>query len=80
MFSSYLIVDGLSYRRDGGKAKWYLGRIERVYKDGTYDLVYDDGDRESRVQESLIRASSEKAREKERTQVGRDPFFLLGLR
>ena len=38
-----------------GRSKLYSGRITRVRGDGTYDIDYDDGDQESRVQEELIR-------------------------
>ena len=31
------------------QCKWYLGHIVAVHEDGTYDILFDDGDRESRV-------------------------------
>jgi hypothetical protein len=31
----------------GKGTKWFSGKISRVNRDGTYDIVYDDGDRES---------------------------------
>ena len=38
-----------------GKSKYYSGIITRVYRDGTYDIRYDDGDKESRVKRSFIK-------------------------
>merc|ERR1712025_200736 len=46
----------------GGKSKWYKGTVMKVNKSRfgssdrwTYDLKYEDGDREQRVKRSLIR-------------------------
>ena len=39
-----------------GRSKLYPGRITRVRGDGTYDIDYDDGEKESRVREDLIRS------------------------
>ena len=41
-----------SYR---GKGKYYAGKIARDNKDGTYDIDYDDGEKETKVEEKLIR-------------------------
>lgn len=30
----------------GGTEDWYLGKIEAAHQDGTYDVLFDDGDRE----------------------------------
>lgn len=38
-----------------GRNKYYPARVSRVRLDGTYDIDYDDGEREIRVEESLIR-------------------------
>ncbi|EGB02035.1 hypothetical protein AURANDRAFT_69257, partial [Aureococcus anophagefferens] len=38
-----------------GREKYYPGRIERDRGDGTYDIYYDDGEKETRVEERLIR-------------------------
>ena len=38
-----------------GREKYYPGKISRDRGDGTYDISYDDGERETRVEESLIR-------------------------
>ena len=37
-----------------GRAKTYPGAIERVHEDATYDILYEDGEREARVAEALI--------------------------
>lgn len=39
-----------------GKEAFYSGKIARVLSDGTYDVLYDDGDEETRVKSHLIRA------------------------
>jgi hypothetical protein len=38
-----------------GKGKWYPGRINRVNRDGTVDIDYNDGEKETKVEESLVR-------------------------
>ena len=38
-----------------GKGKWYPGKITRDRRDGTFDIAYDDGESETRVDELLIR-------------------------
>merc|ERR1712137_568939 len=51
--------------RYGGKSKWYKGTVMKVNKSSfggperwTYNLKYEDGDREQRVKRSLIRVPS----------------------
>merc|ERR550514_2098560 len=39
-----------------GKSRYYPGRISRDRRDGTYDIDYDDGEKEIRVSEDLIRS------------------------
>ena len=39
-----------------GGADWYPGQITRARRDGTYDVKYDDGDKEQKVFGGLIRA------------------------
>ena len=39
-----------------GREKYYPGKIDRDRRDGTYDIAYDDGERETRVEGRLIRA------------------------
>ena len=36
--------------------KWYSGKIKRVRLDGTFDIDYDDGEQETRVDAALVRA------------------------
>ena len=38
-----------------GREKYYKGKISRDRMDGTYDINYDDGEKELRVEERLIR-------------------------
>ena len=38
-----------------GREKYYKGKITRDRGDGTYDIAYDDGEKETRVEERLIR-------------------------
>ena len=38
-----------------GREKYYPGKISRDRGDGTFDIAYDDGERETRVEERLIR-------------------------
>merc|ERR1719230_2458315 len=39
-----------------GKSRYYPGRIAHVHRDGSCDIDYDDGEKESRVEPSLIKA------------------------
>eukprot|EP00939_MAST-03C_sp_MAST-3C-sp1_P004810 g4810.t1 len=43
--------------RFGGRDKWFKGKITRARSDGTYDVLYEDGDTERRVKARLIRAT-----------------------
>ncbi len=38
-----------------GKGKWFKGQIFEINADGTYDILYDDGDRENSVERFNIR-------------------------
>ena len=40
----------------GGKGKWYPGRVRQIRSDGTFDINYDDGESETRVDPDLVRA------------------------
>ena len=51
---SYKMGDKVEARFKGG-AKWHPGRIDNVNRDGTYDVRYDDGDQERRVESRMIR-------------------------
>jgi chloramphenicol 3-O-phosphotransferase len=41
-----------------GNGEWFPGRVSAAHADGTYDIDYDDGDRESRVAASRVRAAA----------------------
>merc|ERR1719198_111242 len=42
-----------------GKGQYFGGKIKRDNRDGTYDIAYDDGDREMGVREADIRADED---------------------
>merc|ERR1719498_898404 len=42
-----------------GKGKYFGGKIKRDNRDGTYDIAYDDGDREMGVREADIQAEED---------------------
>ncbi|CAM9788991.1 unnamed protein product, partial [Discosporangium mesarthrocarpum] len=42
-----------------GRAKWFLGKIKAAHRDGTFDIHYTNGDRESNVEPRLIRRHEE---------------------
>merc|ERR550514_423229 len=50
----YRMGDKVEARFKGG-TKWLLGRIIEVSRDGTFDVRYDDGDEERRVESRMIR-------------------------
>ena len=50
----------------GGRSKYYPGRIERDRGDGTYDVFYDDGEKETRVLEAYIKAEDAGSSDEER--------------
>lgn len=41
--------------RFGGRARWFPAKIERENRDGTFSLLYDDGEVEKAVDKSLLR-------------------------
>ncbi|CAM9136941.1 unnamed protein product, partial [Ectocarpus fasciculatus] len=41
--------------RFGGRSRWYKATVERKNRDGTYWLIYADGDEERAVEKSLMR-------------------------
>ena len=51
---SYKMGDKVEARFKGG-TRWHPGRIDNVNHDGTYDMRYDDGDEERRVESRMIR-------------------------
>merc|ERR550514_1250724 len=50
----YRMGDKVEARFKGG-TKWLPGRITEVNRDGTFDVRYDDGDEERRVESRMIR-------------------------
>ena len=67
-----------------GRGKWYPGKISRDRGDGTYDVDYDDGEKETRVDKDLIRVFDVPARGRDRTPSPkpssrhREPDFVRG--
>lgn len=59
---SFLSGDKVEARL-GGRSRWYKATVERKNRDGTYHLVYVDGDEERRVERDLIRKRGEKVGE-----------------
>ena len=39
-----------------GRGKWFRGKLGPQLSDGTWEVKYDDGDSETRVDEKLIRS------------------------
>ena len=58
--------------RFGGKARWYKGTIMRKRRDGSFDIEYEDGDKELRVKPELVRkvGGSAKSRSRSRSKKG----------
>ena len=44
-----------------GGAEWCRGIVDRVNADGSYDVLYDDGDSKPRVSPDLIRLPMQQA-------------------
>ena len=42
--------------RFGGRDKWFKGKITAANRHGTYEIRYDDGDREKDVKADMIRS------------------------
>ena len=51
-----------------GRGKWYPGKISRDRGDGTYDIKYDDGESESRVEKDMIRLVEDAKRRPSRSR------------
>jgi len=69
--SKFAIGDKIESRY-GGKSKYYGGTIAQVKEDEKYEVVYDDGDKEVNVDESLIREVVTKAKK----QTGSSKFTV----
>ena len=52
-----------------GRGKFYSGKISRDRGDDTYDIAYDDGERETRVSKRLIR-KKDRSRSRSRSPQG----------
>merc|ERR1711988_1832010 len=45
-----------------GWTKYYKGKITRENRDGTYDILFDDGERKSKVDAKLIKSLESKSK------------------
>ena len=54
-----------------GKKKWYPGTVMKRNDDGTYEIMYDDGDKESGVSADFVKApeAADKGAKTQRRQV-----------
>merc|ERR1711959_630129 len=60
--------------RFGGRSRWFKGKITRKNHDGTFDILYNDGDRERKVKKELVRplgGSKSKSSSRGRSASGR---------
>lgn len=61
------------------KGKWFPARISNVRSDRTYDVIYDDGDKETKIPISRIRILERIERKKKGVDVNGDgPAFTEG--
>ena len=51
-----------------GWTKYYKGKITRENRDGTYDILFDDGERKSKVDAKLIKSLETKTKKKEKVK------------
>ena len=54
-----------------GWTKYYKGKITRVNRDGTFDILFDDGDRKSKVDAKLIRSLERKKKMSSKSKKGK---------
>merc|ERR1711998_396892 len=52
--------------RFGGRSRWFKGKIDKKNRDGTFDIRYEDGDKERRVKKDLIRRVGGKKKKKKK--------------
>ncbi|GFH43922.1 hypothetical protein CTEN210_00396 [Chaetoceros tenuissimus] len=55
-----------------GKSKYYPGKISRVRFDGSYDIMYEDGDREIGVSKDLVRPREVKEEFKQQAHLNQE--------
>ena len=60
-----------------GRSKYYPGKISRVRLNGTYDIDYDDGEKEASVTRDLIRVLEKPSRSSRSGGVDRDADRLV---
>ena len=57
--ASLQTVDSFLDREEVAGDRWFSGDVAAVNDDGTYDICYDDGDREYNVREDMLRVRSD---------------------
>ena len=55
-----------------GWTKYYKGKITRENRDGTYDILFDDGERKSKVDAKLIKSLETKKKKTKKKKINRD--------
>ncbi|CAN0450107.1 unnamed protein product, partial [Ectocarpus sp. 12 AP-2014] len=63
-----------------GRGRFFPGRISRVNLDGTFNIDYDDGEKERGVTDDLIRASDRGSSHRDEGRSGRSGTFERGDR
>lgn len=66
-YSVNYILDEVVEANYHSRGMWLNGKVVRVREDGTYDIMYNDGDIEMRMSEKLIRKKSSPASVKQNT-------------
>ena len=66
-----------------GWTKYYKGKITRVNRDGTFDILFDDGERKSKVDSKLVRSLERKSPKKKKSSksklsIAKDALPCLG--
>eukprot|EP00501_MAST-03F_sp_TOSAG23-6_P000732 GSMAST32.ASY1.ANO1.760.1 assembled CDS len=54
--------------RYGGKSKFYKGKVVGTHSDGTFDILYEDGDKEKRVKRKYIKKKTSKKKKKTKSK------------
>ena len=75
-----LVVGGRIEARYKGREKWYPGKISRVRLNGTFDIDYDDGEKELGVARDLIRVIGSTSQSKSPQKDSRSTSFREGMK
>jgi translation initiation factor IF-1 len=61
-----------------GRSKWFKGTILKAHRDGTFDVEYEDGDKETNVDAELIRSLEAPKKDEEVSGQGQREGCVLG--